>query len=145
MPTHNSIEYSSNYSETTGSVRFNSIDEATDFNVDIADDNNFQPFMYKAKLLEITKAQPALNEANGILNNVTTAVPWKYLSNFWRSLKMPLINWKVELKIKCTNYCVLSAAGADDVSNRDDNQRHNINCSFCNSISKRQSQTIKNS
>ena len=75
MPTHNSIEYSSNYSETTGSVRFNSIDEATDFNVDIADDNNFQPFMYKAKLLEITKAQPALNEANGILNNVTTAVP----------------------------------------------------------------------
>ena len=38
-------------------------------------------------------------------------MPWKYLSNFWRSLKMPLINWKVELKIKCTNYCVLSAAG----------------------------------
>ena len=48
MPTHNSIEYSSNYSETTGSVRFNSIDEATDFNVNIANDNNFQPFMYKA-------------------------------------------------------------------------------------------------
>ena len=63
---HNSIEYSSNYSETTGSARFNSIDEATDFNEDIANDNNFQSFMYKARLLEITKAQPNPNEANGI-------------------------------------------------------------------------------
>ena len=35
------IEYSSNYSETTWSVWFYSKDEATKFNVDIANDNNF--------------------------------------------------------------------------------------------------------
>ena len=35
------IEYSSNYSETTGSVWFYSKDEATKFNADIANDNNF--------------------------------------------------------------------------------------------------------
>ena len=34
---------------------------------------------------------------------------------------MPLINCKVELKFKWTNYCVLSAAAADNVNNRDSN------------------------
>ena len=38
--------------------------------------------MYKAKLLE------------------NTALPLKYLSNFWRSLEMLLINFKVDLKLK---------------------------------------------
>ena len=33
-------------------------------------------------------------------NGVKIAVPLKYLSNFWRSLKMPLINCKVELSLK---------------------------------------------
>ena len=49
-------------------------------------------FKYKAKLLENTAAQPAPNAANGIFKNATIAVPLKYLSNFWRSLEMPLIN-----------------------------------------------------
>ena len=40
-----------------------------------------------------------VNETNGILRNFI-AVPLKYLSNFWRSLEMPLINCKVELKLK---------------------------------------------
>ena len=35
------IEYSSNYSETTWSVWFYSKDEATKFNADTANDNNF--------------------------------------------------------------------------------------------------------
>ena len=38
----------------------------------------------------------------------------KYLSNFWRPLEMTLINCKVELNLKSTKYCVLSAAGADN-------------------------------
>ena len=41
---------------------------------------------------------------NGILENATTAVPLKYLCNFWRSLEMPLIHCKVELKLKWTKY-----------------------------------------
>ena len=116
MPMYNLIEYSSNYSETTGSLWFYSKDEATDFNADIVNDNNFKSFKYKAKLLGNTVAQ-ADNAANGILKNTTFLVPLKYSSNFWRSLEMPLINCKVELKLKWTKYCVLSAAVADNVNN----------------------------
>ena len=52
--------------------------------------------MYNSKLLENTEG----DGANGILKIATIAVSLKYLSNFWRSLEMPLINCKVELKPK---------------------------------------------
>ena len=80
---------SSNYAETTGSLWFYSKDEATDFNPDIINDNNFKSFKYKAKLLGKTEAQPNPNNVHGILKIETLAVPLKYLSNFWRSLEMP--------------------------------------------------------
>ena len=63
------------------------------------------------KLLKNTGA----DGANGILRNATIAMPLKYLSTTWRSLEIPLINCKVELKLKWTKYCVLSAAGANSV------------------------------
>ena len=33
----------------------------------------------------------------------------KYLSNFWRTLEMPLINCKVCLQLKWSKYCILVA------------------------------------
>ena len=52
MPMYNLIEYSSNYYETTGSLWFYSKDEAANFDADIVDNNNnFESFNYKAKLL----------------------------------------------------------------------------------------------
>ena len=108
---YNLIEYSSNYSETTGSLWFYSKDEGTDFNSNIANDTNFKSFKYKTKLLGNTET----DGDNGILEHATIAVSLKYLSNFWRSLEMPLINCKVELKLKWTKYCVLSAAGNDNI------------------------------
>ena len=36
----------------------------------------------------------------GTRNNVKIVIPLKYLSTFWRSLEMPLINCKVELSLK---------------------------------------------
>ena len=92
MPMYNLIGYCSNYSETTGGLWFYSKDEVTDFYADIANDNNFKSFKYKYKLLGNTQ------------------------SNF----QMPLINCMVELKHKCTKYCVLSAAGVDNVNGIDD-------------------------
>ena len=80
---YNLVEYSSNYSEATGSLLFYSKDEATSFNADIANNNNFKSFKYKAKSLENTEA---IN-ANRILKNATIAVQLRYLSNFWRSLE----------------------------------------------------------
>ena len=46
------------------------------------------------------------DRANGILKHATIAVPLKYLSNFWRSLQMPLIKCKIELKLNWTKYFV---------------------------------------
>ena len=54
---------------------------------------------------------------NRVLKNATIAVPLEYLSNFRRSLEISLINCKVELKLKWTKFCVLSAAGIDNVIN----------------------------
>ena len=55
-------------------------------------------FKNKTKLKEIKAA------ANGILENVTIAVPLKYLIIFWRLLQIPLINSKIKLKLKGTTY-----------------------------------------
>ena len=55
--------------------------------------------------------------------NLIFTVPLKYLSNFWRSLEMPLINCKVELKLKWIKYCLLSAAG----NNNNINENANVN------------------
>ena len=108
---YNLLEYSSNYSDTTGSLWFYSKHEAINFNADIRINAIFKSFMYKTKLVGETEAQPAPNNKNGILKNTAIAVPLKYLSDFWRSLEMSLINRKVELKLECTKHCILVVAG----------------------------------
>ena len=116
---YNLIEYSSNYSKTTGTLWFYSKDEPTNFNANMANSINFKSFEYKAKLLGNTVAKPIPNQANGILRNETIAVSLKYLSNFWRSLEVSLTNCKVELKLK--RYCVLCAAGNENNIEEDAN------------------------
>ena len=56
---------------------------------------------------------------NGILKIEIVAVSLKYLSNFWRSLEMLPITRKVELKLKQTKYCILSAVATDNVNGND--------------------------
>ena len=60
-------------------------------------------FKYKASIVGNT-------ENNGTKNGVKIAAPLKYLSNFWRSLEIPLINCKIELSLKWIENCVLTAA-----------------------------------
>ena len=106
---YNLIEYSSNYSKTAGFLWLYSKDEATNFNADDSNTISFKSFIFNAKLLG------DLNQANGILKNTKVAFPLKYLiKNFWRSLKMLLINCKIVLKLKWTKYCVLSANSNDN-------------------------------
>ena len=71
-------------------------DEIINFNAD-------KSLKYKAKLLGNAVALDE-NAANGILKNPTIAVPLKYLSSFRRSLKMPLINCKVQLRVRWTKH-----------------------------------------
>ena len=74
----------------------------------LPDTNNF-------KLLGYTEAD---GENHLILRNTRITVPLMHLINFWRSLEMPLINRKVELKLKWTNHSVLSPIGADTVATK---------------------------
>ena len=71
--------------------------------------DNFQSFKYKAALLG--KTANAVNNTNSSVKDAKIVVPLKYLSNFWRSLEMPLINCKVYLELNCIEDCILSSAG----------------------------------
>ena len=69
----------------------------------MTNDNNAPSFKYKANLIGNTGT-------NGRKNAVKIVVPLKYLSNFWRSLEMPLINCKVELSLKWYERCLLTVS-----------------------------------
>ena len=45
---------------------------------------------------------------NGVFKNVKISIPLKYLSSFWRSLEIPLINCKIHLELNWSNDCVMS-------------------------------------
>ena len=88
MPMYNLIEYSDNYQDSSATLYQYKRHEPPEDNT-IADltVNNSSSFKYKVKLL----GNPEV--ANNIARiNVKVVVPLKYLSNFFRSLEMPLIN-----------------------------------------------------
>ena len=85
IPMYNLIEYSDNYSKRSGSL--------------------WQYF--KTKITGKTNG-------DGIIN-VEIMVPLKYLSNFWRTLEIPLINCKVELILTWSADCVITYT---DVANQ---------------------------
>ena len=47
-----------------------------------------------------------------VLKGVKIVALLKYLTNFWRSLEMPLINYKIHLELCWTKDCVLSNTNA---------------------------------
>ena len=78
MPMYNLIEYSDNYSDTSGSLWEFKRDEVPANNADLTVDNS-QSFKYKAALLGKT-ADAAANTNS----SAKIVVALKYLSNFWR-------------------------------------------------------------
>ena len=50
---------------------------------------------------------------DGNTKDVEIIVPLKYLSNFWRSLEIPLINCKVNLTLTWSKDCVISSAAGE--------------------------------
>ena len=72
---------------------------------------NSSSFRYKSSLIGNLVA----NGPNGKKEKVEITVPLKYLSNFWRSLEMPLINCEVELSLSWIENCVLS--GGENIDN----------------------------
>ena len=89
IPMYNLIEYSDNYSKTSGSLwqyckdipAVNNDGDIVNFNEANATDS----FTFKTKVTGQTND-------DGEINGVEILVPLKYLSNFWRTLEMPLSN-----------------------------------------------------
>ena len=67
--------------------------------VDFAAINTNDSFKFKTK---ITGQKNNDRE----INSVERLAPLKYLSNFWRTLQMPLINCEVELNLNWSANCV---------------------------------------
>ena len=106
MLMYNLIEYSDNYSETFGSLwQFKRDEQPKENNRNLSDvsTDNSSSFKYKSNLIGTIPN-------GGRKNGIKIAVPLKHLSNFWRSLEMPLINCKVELSLKWYERCLLTAA-----------------------------------
>ena len=95
MPMYNLIEYLDNYQDSSVTLYQYKRDEPPedDAVADLTADNS-DSFKYKIKLL----GNPVLDGAIAKLN-VKVVVPLKYLSNFFRSLEMPLINCKIKLDL----------------------------------------------
>ena len=115
MPMYNLIEYSDNYQDSSATLYQYKRDEPPedDAVADLTADNS-SSFKYKIKLLgNVTRV--AGNAAGVRRLNVKVVVPLKYLSNFFRSLEMPLINCKIKLNLTWKKECVLSAGDVDAV------------------------------
>ena len=104
MLMYNLIEFSDNYSKTSGSLwqyckdilAVNNNGDIVDFNGANATDS----FNFKTKITGQTGN-------NGRTDNVEIMVPLKYLSNFWITLEMPLINCEVNLILTWSADCVI--------------------------------------
>ena len=84
IPMYNLIEYSDNCCKTSGSL--------WQYYNDDPNDNLTDSESFKSKV-KIAGKTPN----NGNTKDVEIIVPLKYLSNFWRTLEMPLINCEVNL------------------------------------------------
>ena len=103
MPMYNLIEYSDNYSKTSGSLwQYCKDIPAVDNNnaiVNFAENNLTDSFNFKVKMTGQT--------GDDGTKNVEIMVPLKYLSNFWRTLEMPLINCEINLILTWPTNCFI--------------------------------------
>ena len=92
---YNLIEYCDNYSDPSGSLWQFQRDEIPANNADLPIINS-QSFKYKAALAGKTANY---NNGNSFVKDTKIVVSLKYLSNFWTSLEMQLINCKIRLEL----------------------------------------------
>ena len=92
MPIYNLIEYSDNYSKTSGSLwQYYKVEPFIDNNgsiIDVLHDPDNASLKYKQKITGQT--------GNDGTNDGQIMIPLKYLSNFWRTLEMSLINCEIK-------------------------------------------------
>ena len=109
MPMYNLIEYSDIHQDSSATLYQYKRDEPPDNNVDLTA-NNSASFKYKVNLL----GNPVVTNRI-VKKKLKIVVPLKYLSNFFRSLEMPLINCKIQLNLTWKKECVSSTDAANAV------------------------------
>ena len=95
MAMYNVIEYGDNYLKTSESLRQCYKDETND---KLGDSESFK---FKVK---ITGSTPAA----GNTKNVELILRLQYLSNFWGTLEIPLINCEINLNLAQSKNCVIT-------------------------------------
>ena len=109
MSVYNLIEYSDNYVKTTGTLWQYCKDIPAQNNNKITEftgRNTTDSFNFKAKITGRT--------GDDGTKDVEIMVPLKYLSNFWRTLEMPLTNCEVNLILTWSSTCVLISTNAQN-------------------------------
>ena len=107
MPMYNLPEYSKNYEKTSGSLFNYYRDEPKEHTIEAGNNatnisiRNSKSFDYK------TEITGSLDAGEDEKDDVTIAIPLKYLGNFWRSLDIPLINCEITLILSWFKECVL--------------------------------------
>ena len=121
------IEYSDNYSKTFGSLwQYCKDIPAVNDNGHIAEVNGAiatDSFYFKAKITGQTGN-------NGRIDDVEIFPLLKYLSNFWRTLEMPLINCEVNLISTWSANCIIIYT---NVVNQNPTFCNNWNKALCSS------------
>ena len=107
---YNLLEYSDNYSMTSGSLwnyyrneinySANENSNKDSYRINSNNTTSSKPFEYKTKIIGRTPTD------NNILK-AEVVVPLKHWSNFWRSLDLLLLNCETELDLSCSRYCVV--------------------------------------
>ena len=112
MSMYNLLEYYDNYADSPGSLwqfKRNEQNMTDAGNLDNVTTDDSLSFKYKSSLL----GESTADGANRKFKDVKIVVPLKYLSNFFRSLEMPLINYKIHLELSWKNNCVMSSIAGD--------------------------------
>ena len=129
VPMYNLLEYSKSYRKKPGSLWNYYRDEP---NSD-TDDNeikhsiiNSKSFDYKANYIG------SVTHNNLTKNDAKIVVPLKYLSIFWRSVNMPLINFEVELILPWLKNCLLISKSTRDADYNATIDRCSRKCNISN-------------
>ena len=107
---HKLIEYSDDYSKTSGILQQYCRDGLA-----LNDDAEIQDFIAANAITDSFKIKEKITGQTG--NNgrkdVEIMVPLNYLSHFWRTFEMPLINCAVNLDLNWSKNCVIVTNNAD--------------------------------
>ena len=96
MPMYNLLEYNRNYRKTSSLWNYYRDEPSHPLSSDS------ESFKYKVTIVGKTP------QNNDLSTNAKVVIPLKQLSNFWRSLDIPMINCEVELILTWSKNCVLA-------------------------------------